>query len=282
MRARTFLAGFLIGLAAPTAALAQPCTCAGEEVRTSDGGDHAPLTWVYKVRLVRNGSSDSPPLYCYGRTVQNHRDRDVTDVNWKVASFYRSRLRQGAAASSCAEVEAFLSRRTENGPLYYGVSSGDAYDTQVLPPEGGWAAAEPTRTSSVRSTFEIDPGEAGASPARITVRSSAAADGATNYFRYGIENAGESVVRLQINMPVREWMLAALPFVNEPILLDPGAKLDFSFSTKEPIGTAVATVLASSPDGAPLAIDSVGILTTAGARPLYSSEAFWRRVGPQK
>src|SRR6266568_8121754 len=85
-----FLILMLLIFPVSTIAQKQSCECTGQSKATIySGGDKSPLTFYSLERLLQPGTAQSDPIHCYERNVPNHSDRDVTDVLWEVAGYYR-------------------------------------------------------------------------------------------------------------------------------------------------------------------------------------------------
>jgi hypothetical protein len=65
----------------------------------------------------------------------------VTDVDWKVANYFRKFVPAGAAPCEPTRVPGAFAQ--ESGRLVYGPSASQGYDTQVWRPEKGWPGAAP-------------------------------------------------------------------------------------------------------------------------------------------
>jgi hypothetical protein len=242
---RAFAFGFLIFVGP----LFADCSCTGKSTDAIyNGGDGQPLLWKSMQRLLQGGSPRNP-LYCYERQVENKSDRDVTDVFWKVAGFEKDLIPRKDFRCDASSLFGNLKHPDPTGPLYYNVSS-KPYGTTSYSPEGGYPTAsarifsKPEGTPELTSTIQVTVRPTVGRPTASTVsfRSSVRTLGRENQFEYELITSGSDKLLVYWNVPLTADFRTLEMGRNSLISLVPGAKVQKSARSVDPIGWTPAAV----------------------------------------
>jgi len=145
-----FVAFVLLTVSISALAQRKSCECTGQSNATVySGGDSNPLTFYSLERLVTLGTAHNDPVHCYERNVDNHSVRDVTDVLWEVAGYYRSLLPAKKPICDATAILGHLAQPNPQGPLNYGIGPG-SYPSTVYEPSGGWSPKKLTAFAEPR------------------------------------------------------------------------------------------------------------------------------------
>ncbi len=228
----------------------QLCQCTGQSKGyIYSGGDQKPLTWYSLQRQQQKETPQSDSIYCYERSVTNHQDRDVTDVDWEVAGYYRDLIPKKSPICESVPVLGGLEHPDPQGPLHYDVST-QAYPTTVYRPVKGWlpkaatlvarTAAPPDLISSIPVALRAQDQNPRVSTLRL--RSGVKHVGDDLFFDFEIINMGQATLRVFWNIPMTNDFRPLELNPQAPPLIHPNQTWIRSVRSRDPLGWAVTAV----------------------------------------
>jgi hypothetical protein len=224
------------------------CECTGNAPAPDkrEGGDGQPLRWSSIVRQI--ASSQSGPLYCYERRVENRSGREVTDVYWPIAAYRKSSIDKTSALCDPISMLGVVNQPDPTGPLTYNTGP-NPYATTVRAPGAGWGKTTAGQRTglgpALTSAVQIPVSGVGVATVRFT--STVRREGAFTIFRFEMTSQGPDV-RVFWNVPVTDGF-AQLEFTpNAPPTLAAGRALVREVRSIDQVAIAVADVHAYTND----------------------------------
>lgn len=279
------------------------CSCEGDaDAKVTRGGDSTPLTWSSQPYLVRKGTSHCPPVFCFDQSVENHLDKDVYKIDWRIARFHRKKIAAGCLRSNCFSVIGFRSAFPKDGLLYHGPSN-NPYQTQVYKPDAELGSFPSTcsvtgqhETTSADAASKASDGAERPEPAVLTSHVHVDVEGEEGGFElsdviitsvvsdeeedtvlyYYFYNDGENRVKVYPNMSKTASFAENFIYTLEsPIELESFEEEKIAFSVDEDIVIESAPVLIWDEKGDLAAIGTVGLYTVEDGVREISNDELW-------
>lgn len=265
--------------------------CTGKSAETIyRGGNSSPLTF----HSLRNEQApvDQQRVLCYERSVQNHSNANVPDVDWPVAGYYRKVLPPGKPVCEVTSMPG--PSDSPAGRLYYGPGRND-YPSTSYAPKAGWPALQakasrlllpvsqertPPLQAMIQVPFTRSDGQS--EIVSITLRSSVMRrDSGTFEYTYELLSDGERPIFVFWDIPQSQDLVRQFRNPDLPITLSPRASVKGLVTSREEPAWTLSPVVVT--DESRDTVWSFSYVAVYGSKAgTFSANKIYMRFTPQR